>query len=754
MLSWLLRIATPLFALALLVLTSLAHGHGAASNYEEDVEAMYIAYYGRPGEPTGVEFWAEELAAAEGDLSAIIDAFGNSTEYNQRFAEYGTDELIDNLYQQLFGRNADDQGRQFYAELLQSGQRSLASIALDIYNGAQGLDALIIDNKITVAHSFTDHVLDNSLDYGDGQIDAARALLASVSETNDSVAQAAAILEDIFNLAESSNCSEFEGSFDRIQSIVFDGYNCTNSACHAGANPSGELDLSADVAYRNLFRVAARASLSEPMQLVYPGEQSLSFLYQKLAAATDGTELPTGGGTAMPLGGAISADHLEALRLWIRAGAPEYDDVDNVATLLGCSVGTAPKANKILPPDPPGVGEGLQFVSGPWTVLSNSENEVCYATYYDLDQVPGAVPDSAKVDCSGGALNNYEGECFAYNERVLTQDPQSHHSIIDVYVGDASPLDPGWGSWQCLNGPSEGLSCDPTRINEPVADGGADCGGPLYVCGTVAKRSIACTGWGAQDRRQNLVSMGGSQAPISSSKLTEGVYSVLPTKGVITWNSHAFNLTSEDTTVEQYNNFWFAPEDGRVYRNQAIFDSKDIFIANVPPFEQRTYCSTTTLPQGAQLTELGSHAHKRGVLWQTWLPPQDPSCKTQTGCQPNTEPADYLSRVYNDPLVINYDPPRSYNSAEAAERTVKYCVTYDNGKDFPELLKRSSNSVGTTCNNSAFCVGGATPGLSCGSDDSLCGDGGSCDACTVRGGFTTEDEMMILLGNYYVIPVE
>jgi hypothetical protein len=239
---------------------------------------------------------------------------------------------------------------------------------------------------------------------------------------------------------------------------------------------------------------------------------------------------------------------------------------------------------------------------------------------------------------------------------------------------------------------------------------------------------------------------------VSAQELSGGVFAILPTRGVISWNSHAFNLSTEPTTVEQYNNFLFAAPGERRYRSRGIFDTKDIFVANVPPFEQRIYCSTHTLPQGSRLTKLSSHAHKRGILWQTWLPPQDPGCTVQNSCKPSAAPADYVSRIYNDPLHLNYSPPLEYDSAIAAERTLKFCVTYDNGAKFPDLLKRNSTSVGSTCQNQAFCNGGASPGLFCGSNDSVCGDSGSCDACTVYGGVTTEDEMFLMLGDYYVVP--
>jgi hypothetical protein len=572
---------------------------------------------------------------------------------------------------------------------------------------------------------------------------------------SDAVYYLEPVFKKIKTTVGDANCSNFSGSYDRIQSIIFEGYNCTNSACHSSENAAGELDLSADVSYASLFRVPSAANVADEIQRVYPGEQKLSFLYNKLAAATLGTDLPDGGGLPMPLANIpLSTDHLEAMRLWIRNGAPETDDVDKVATLLGCGEGTAPQANKIDPPEPPAIGKGVQFNSGPWTVFPESENEVCFATYYDLEKTPGLLPAWAKETCEGGIYDNYDGSCMATNVRTLTQDPQSHHSIISVYVGEASPLDPSWGKWQCLNGPNEGKACDPTRIGEPVASGGADCGGDRYVCGTPAKKSVACTGWGPDDRRRSLIGMGGAQAPVSVSRLSEGVYSVLPTKGVITWNSHAFNLSDKETTVEQYNNFEFAPQSERTYRNRGIFDAKDIFVANVPPYEQRTYCSTYTLPKGARLTQLASHAHKRGILWQTWLPPQDRNCKVSNNCKPNKSKPDYVSRIYNDPLVIDYDPPLEYDRQNIDKRTLKFCVTYDNGDEFPDLLKQNSTSVGTTCIGNAYCVGGATPGQACGSDDSVCGDGGSCDACPVSGGVTTEDEMFLMLGNFYVVPPE
>lgn len=546
-------------------------------------------------------------------------------------------------------------------------------------------------------------------------------------------------------------CDTGDSSFQGIQRVVFDGYGCTNSACHGQPGGTGGLDLRESVAYDSLFRVQSTASLKEPMQRVFAGDQNVSFLYRKLAAATEGTKLPEGAGAPMPVGLApLSANHLEAVRLWIRGGAPEEGNVAGVNELLDCGQSTMVIANKIKPPAPPVLGKGAQFVSGPWNVSAGTEDEVCFATYYDLSQTEGLLPEWAKTPC-GDRIGEFASECFAVSERALTQDPQSHHSIINAYIGPEGPDDAVWGKWTCHNGPHEGMECDPQRIGVSVLDGGADCEGTLSVCASEVAHGAGCPGWGPGGRNQRQVSMGGAQAPTSSSNYAEGVYAVLPSKAVIIWNSHGFNLTGQDTTIEQYNNVWFAPEDERLHLARRIFDFKDIFVANVPPYEQRTYCSTYTLPQGARLTGLSSHAHKRGVLWQTWLPPNDPSCTVDSKCEPSDSEPEYVSRTYNDPLSLTYDSPLAFDAEDESERTLKFCVTYDNGMENPDLLKRNSTSIGSTCDGAAYCVGGDSPGLECGSDDSLCGDGGLCDACPVVGGQTTEDEMFLMLGSYYVL---
>ena len=92
-------------------------------------------------------------------------------------------------------------------------------------------------------------------------------------------------------------------TFAQVQQQIFEARGCTASACH-GDQATGGLDLTAENAYDNLVNVDAQ---SGDYVRVFPGEQDLSLLYQKVAAKTEGFELssleqgPISGGS-MPTG--------------------------------------------------------------------------------------------------------------------------------------------------------------------------------------------------------------------------------------------------------------------------------------------------------------------------------------------------------------------------------------------------------------------------------------------------------------------
>ncbi|MGQ7289364.1 DUF4214 domain-containing protein [Vreelandella venusta] len=119
-------------------------------------QQLYVAYYGRPADAAGLQFWAEEIEA--NGIDAAISAFGNSAEFTERFGDLDNEELVNGIYQQAFGRDADAEGLAFYTEKLESGELDLATIALTIVQNAtdtDAKDASALEAKVAAADKYT-----------------------------------------------------------------------------------------------------------------------------------------------------------------------------------------------------------------------------------------------------------------------------------------------------------------------------------------------------------------------------------------------------------------------------------------------------------------------------------------------------------------------------------------------------------------------------------------------------------------------
>jgi hypothetical protein len=130
----------------------------------------------------------------------------------------------------------------------------------------------------------------------------------------------------------------------------------------------------------------------------------------------------------------------------------------------------------------------------------------------------------------------------------------------------------------------------------------------------------------------------------------------------------------------------------------------------------------------------------------------------------------YTSFIYNDPIVVQFDPPKPMGGTHTLpdERALTYCALYDNGFTDPTTVKRKSTSpptpigipglFGGPCDKPSGCTAGKIGAACSGSTtaqlnqscDTEAGGDGECDACILLGGVTTEDEMFLLLGSYFV----
>jgi hypothetical protein len=130
----------------------------SASTYYAQVQKLYIAYYQRPADPLGLQYWATVIDQAGGQFGGVVNAFANSTEAlslygNISLANIGS--VIDAIYLALFNRLPDPAGRAFYIAGYNAGNYTPASIALNVLSGAQGTDSATLQNKLLAANNFT-----------------------------------------------------------------------------------------------------------------------------------------------------------------------------------------------------------------------------------------------------------------------------------------------------------------------------------------------------------------------------------------------------------------------------------------------------------------------------------------------------------------------------------------------------------------------------------------------------------------------
>ncbi|CAN7243204.1 DUF4214 domain-containing protein [Duganella sp. LjRoot269] len=236
----------------------------APAEYYQLVQQLYISYFGRPADPTGLSNFATQLSqlsaptdiqglnTAYGENSsirALVDSFGNSDESN---ALYGGDNtaFVIAIYNNLLSRTPDSGGQTFWVGAINGGGLTRANASLSIMAGAlvnqttQGLqDAQLIRNRVSVGATFTtdlDTPTESSAYAGAQAAATARSLLASVNANTDVSGFGPNIDAAIATLV--ANAQPAAPSYATIRSIL----NSRCISCHSGGNIQAGVNLSND----------------------------------------------------------------------------------------------------------------------------------------------------------------------------------------------------------------------------------------------------------------------------------------------------------------------------------------------------------------------------------------------------------------------------------------------------------------------------------------------------------------------------
>nr|WP_314545852.1 DUF4214 domain-containing protein [uncultured Massilia sp.] len=127
-----------------------------ATTYYNDIQKLYVAYFNRPGDPTGLAFWEKAVEASKGDVSVVAAEFAKQVEYTDAYSGMTNAQIVSQVYQNLFGRSSSgDTGADFWVKGLDNKVISIADVVTAVAAGAQTTDLTAFNNKVKAAAAFT-----------------------------------------------------------------------------------------------------------------------------------------------------------------------------------------------------------------------------------------------------------------------------------------------------------------------------------------------------------------------------------------------------------------------------------------------------------------------------------------------------------------------------------------------------------------------------------------------------------------------
>lgn len=219
----------------------------------KEAQTLYVSYFGRPADFVGLQYWTGTETLV-GSLEQLAHSFYNSAEGKKYFpVDPATNQIdvtasINAIYANMFARVPDTAGFDYWYNEIASGKINLAEAAVAIYKGAQGKDALMIENKIAAATQFTDQVAASnqpSLYYGEQAFAKANEFLNTVTDVTDvTSAGFAAQVNAAVNVAEAAGAGAVTGEGDTFKLDVdaarfSDGGTLTNEV-NVGFKPEGK----------------------------------------------------------------------------------------------------------------------------------------------------------------------------------------------------------------------------------------------------------------------------------------------------------------------------------------------------------------------------------------------------------------------------------------------------------------------------------------------------------------------------------
>lgn len=166
--------------------------------YTEQIQKLYVAYFNRPADYEGLAFWEQVLTGNGGNVDAVSAFFAQSPEYKDQNAGKSYYQIVNQIYLNLFNREADVPGLEHWSGLLRNGTFTVDKIVKIIADNASNTDAqdkTTYLNKVAAATAFTGELNSASeiIGYtGTAANQAAKNWLSTVGGTPESLSAAIA----------------------------------------------------------------------------------------------------------------------------------------------------------------------------------------------------------------------------------------------------------------------------------------------------------------------------------------------------------------------------------------------------------------------------------------------------------------------------------------------------------------------------------------------------------------------------------
>ncbi len=131
------------------------------------LQQLYIAYFSRPADPEGMDYW---LSVGTTTTKGFSASMWHQGEFQNIYGDLSVRDQINQFYINLFNREGDDSGLDYWVGKINSGEMQLASIANDLiyavtYGDAEGsvADLDCIQNRTAAAQAYTAEIRNYSV---------------------------------------------------------------------------------------------------------------------------------------------------------------------------------------------------------------------------------------------------------------------------------------------------------------------------------------------------------------------------------------------------------------------------------------------------------------------------------------------------------------------------------------------------------------------------------------------------------------